>query len=96
MDCSTPGFPVLHHFQEFAQIHVHQVCDAIQPCHTLSSPSPPTFNAFPASGKHGLAARGATEFPLGFPALRATSPTSATVSVYRGLAQIADTQLPMT
>ena len=23
MDCSTPGFPVLHYFQEFAQIHVH-------------------------------------------------------------------------
>ena len=22
MDCSTPGFPVLHHFSEFAQIHV--------------------------------------------------------------------------
>ena len=23
MDCSTPGFPVLHHFPEFAQTHVH-------------------------------------------------------------------------
>ena len=23
MDCSTPGFPVLHHFPEFAQVHVH-------------------------------------------------------------------------
>ena len=23
MDCSTPGFPVLHYFPEFAQIHVH-------------------------------------------------------------------------
>ena len=23
MDCSTPGFPVLHHLLEFAQIHVH-------------------------------------------------------------------------
>ena len=22
MDCSTPGFPVLHHLPEFAQIHV--------------------------------------------------------------------------
>ena len=21
--CSTPGFPVLHYFQEFAQIHVY-------------------------------------------------------------------------
>ena len=25
MDCSTPGFPVLHYFPEFAQIHVHIV-----------------------------------------------------------------------
>ena len=23
IDCSTPGFPVLYHFLEFAQIHVH-------------------------------------------------------------------------
>ena len=23
MDCSTPGFPVHHHFLEFAQTHVH-------------------------------------------------------------------------
>ena len=23
VDCSTPGFPVLHHLLEFAQIHVH-------------------------------------------------------------------------
>ena len=44
MDCSTPGFPVLQHFLEFTQIHVHRVCDAIQPSHPLSSPSPPAFN----------------------------------------------------
>ena len=24
-DCSTPGFPVLHHLQEFAQTHVHLI-----------------------------------------------------------------------
>ena len=38
MDCSTPGFPVLHHLLEFAQIHVHWVGDGIQPsifCHPL-------------------------------------------------------------
>ena len=23
MDCSTPGFPVLHHLPEFVQTHVH-------------------------------------------------------------------------
>ena len=44
MDCSTPGFPVLHHLPELAQTHVHLVGDAIQPSHPLSSPSPPAFN----------------------------------------------------
>ena len=44
MNCSTPGFPVLHHFLGFAQTHVHWVSDAIQPSHPLSSPSPPSFN----------------------------------------------------
>ena len=29
MDCSTPGFPVLHYLLEFAQTHVHLVYDAI-------------------------------------------------------------------
>ena len=28
MDCSTPGFPVLHCLPEFAQIHVYGVIDA--------------------------------------------------------------------
>ena len=31
MDCRMPGFPVLHHLPELAQIHVHWVSDAIQP-----------------------------------------------------------------
>ena len=44
MDCSIPGFLVLHHFLEFTQTHVLWVGDAIQPCHPLSSPSPPVFN----------------------------------------------------
>ena len=30
MDCSTPGFPVLHHLLEFAQTHVHWVSDTVQ------------------------------------------------------------------
>ena len=37
MDCSTPGFPVLHHHLELVQTHVHWVSDAIQPSHPLSS-----------------------------------------------------------
>ena len=44
LDCSTPGFPVLHYLLEFAQTHVHWVHDAIQPSHLLSSPSLPSFN----------------------------------------------------
>ena len=32
-----PSFPVHHQLLEFAQIHVHQVGDAIQPSHPLSS-----------------------------------------------------------
>ena len=44
MDCSTPGFPVLHHLPEFAHTHVHWVGDAIQPSHPLSSPSLPALN----------------------------------------------------
>ena len=44
LDWRTPGFPVHHQLPEFTQTHVHQVSDAIQPSHPLSSPSPPAFN----------------------------------------------------
>ena len=44
MNCSTPGFPVLHYLLEFAQKHVHWVSDAIQPSHPLSPPFPPAPN----------------------------------------------------
>ena len=44
MNCSTPGFLVLHQVPEFAQTRVHWVSDAIQSSHPLSSPSPPAFN----------------------------------------------------
>ena len=49
MGCSTPGFPVLHHLPEFAQTHVHQVGDAIQPSHPLLPPFS-CLLSFPASG----------------------------------------------
>ena len=42
VDCSMLGFPV-HHLPELAQIHVHQVGDAIKLSHSLLSP-PPAFN----------------------------------------------------
>ena len=49
MDCSTPGFPVLHYLLEFSQIHVNWVHDTIQQSHPLSSPFPSCFQSFPAS-----------------------------------------------
>ena len=45
MDCSMPGFPVLHHLPELAQIHVHLVSDAIQP----SCPIIPFFSCLQTS-----------------------------------------------
>ena len=44
MDCSTPGLPVHHQLLELTQTHVHQLGDAVQPSHLLSSPSPPAFS----------------------------------------------------
>ena len=44
MNPSMPGLPVHHQLSEFTQTHVHRVRDAIQPSHSLSSPSPPTPN----------------------------------------------------
>ena len=46
MNCSTPGPPCPSPTLELmmTQTHVHQVSDAIQPSHPLSSPSPPAPN----------------------------------------------------
>ena len=51
MNRSTPGLPVHHHLPEITQTHVHQVSDAIQPSHPLSSPFlpppiPPSIRIF--------------------------------------------------
>ena len=40
MNCSMPGLPVHYQLPDFTQTPVHQVGDAIQPSHPLSSPSP--------------------------------------------------------
>ena len=47
MDCSMPGFPVLHHLPKLVETHVHWVSDTI-----LSSivPFSYCFQSFPASG----------------------------------------------
>ena len=60
MDCSMPGFPVLHHLLELAQIHVHWVSGAIQPSHPLLSPSSPAFSLSQHQGlfQWGLSASG--------------------------------------
>ena len=44
MNCSMPGFPVLHYLPEFVQTHFHWVSDAIQPSHPLLPPSSLVFN----------------------------------------------------
>ena len=44
MNRSTPGLPVHHQLPKSTQTHVHQVNDAIQPSHPLSSPSPPALS----------------------------------------------------
>ena len=48
---NTPDIPVHHQLPEFTQTHVHQVSDAIQPSHPLSSlllllPIPPSIRIF--------------------------------------------------
>jgi len=48
-DLSTPGFPVLHHFPELAQTHVHWVCDAIWPSRPVI-PFSSCLQSFPAPG----------------------------------------------
>ena len=50
MDWGMPGFPVCYQDPKPAQTHVHRVSDAIQPCHRLSSPSPPAFNLYQHQG----------------------------------------------
>ena len=50
VDYSLAGSPGLHYPPEFARVPAHQVSDAIQPSHPLSSPSP----AFNPSQHQGL------------------------------------------
>ena len=52
MNWRIPGFTILHYLQEFAQIHVHWVGDAIQPPHLLLPLSPPAFNLSQHQGLH--------------------------------------------
>ena len=73
MDCSMPGFPVLHYFLEFAQTLVLWVSGAIQPSHPLPPLCPPALNL---SQHQGL-------FPMSpiFPPVGQRTGTSASASV---------------
>ena len=58
MDCTTPGFPVLHHLLELAQTCVHWVSDTIQPSLILWNPFlllPSVFPSIRAFSINGLA-----------------------------------------
>ena len=48
MDCSMPGFAILHHLPQFAQTNVHWLSDAIQP--SPVAPFSSCLQSFPASG----------------------------------------------
>ena len=50
MNCTMPGFPVLHYLPELAQTHVHWVGDSIQPSPLLVIPFSSCLQSFPASG----------------------------------------------
>ena len=50
MDCSTPGFSILHYLPGLAQTHVHGVDDAMQLSHPLSPASAPALNLFQHQG----------------------------------------------
>ena len=50
MGCSMPSLPVHHQLPKLSKTHAHQVGDAIQPSHPLSSPS----SAFNLSQHQGL------------------------------------------
>ena len=54
MDCSTPGFPVLHYVLEFAQTHVLWVNDVTQPSHPLLLPFPPALSRSQYQGSFQL------------------------------------------
>ena len=74
MDCSKPGFLVLHYLPEFAQTQIHWVNDAIQPSHSFSvTPFSSCPQSFPASGSFPLSQL----FPSGGQSIGASASASA-------------------
>ena len=72
MDCSMPGFTILHYLPEFAQTHVLWVWDANQVSHPLSSPFYSCLQSFPASGSLPMSLR----FASGVQSIGASASTS--------------------
>ena len=73
MDCSIPGFPVLHHLPEFAQTYVHRVGEAISSTVTPfyfclqsfpESESFPMSQLFPSGGQSIGASASASVLPI--------------------------------
>ena len=80
MDCSMPGFLVLHHFLEFAQTYVHWVDDAIQPSHPVV-PFASCLQSFPATGSFLISRL----FPSGGQSIGASDSTLSPSNEYSGL-----------
>ena len=78
MDCSTPGFPVLHHVPESVQTHVD---DAIQPSYLLLLPLSSCPQPFPESGSVSMNPL----FTLGGQSIGALASASGPSSEYSGL-----------
>ena len=72
MNCSTPGFSVLHYLLAFAQTYIHWINDAIQPSHPLLSPFSSCPQSFPASGSFPMSQL----FPLGGQSIGASASAS--------------------
>ena len=72
MDCSMPGFPVLHYLLEFAQTYFHWVSDAIQLSNPLLSPFPSAFNLYPALGSFPMS----QFFTSGYQSIRVSASAS--------------------
>ena len=60
MECSMPGFCVLHHLPKCAQTHIYWVSDAIQLSNPVLPPSPPALNL---SQRQGLFQRVGIRLP---------------------------------
>ena len=80
-DCSTPGFPVNHQLPKLAQTHVHPVDDAIQPSHSLLSPSLTAFNLIQHQGSFQMS----QFFTLGGQSTRVSASNECLSNEYSGL-----------